>query len=140
VARLLAAHDFPATRLELELTESATIADDESIVSVLFELRRMGVRVAVDDFGTGYASLSYLRRLSVDMVKIDKSFIAGVGESAADSAIVLGIMGMAHGLNLLALAEGVETEAQRDFLSVAGCDIAQGYLLGRPLPIDELGL
>jgi len=140
VARLLSAHDFPATRLELELTESATIADDESIVSVLFELRRMGVRIAVDDFGTGYASLSYLRRLSVDMVKIDKSFIAGVGESPADSAIVLGIMGMAHGLNLLALAEGVETEAQRDFLEVAGCDIAQGYLLGRPMPIDDLGL
>ena len=140
VARLLAAHDFPAARLELELTESATIADDESIVSVLFELRRMGVRIAVDDFGTGYASLSYLRRLSVDMVKIDKSFIAGVGESPADSAIVLGIMGMAHGLNLLAVAEGVETEAQRDFLSVAGCDIAQGFLLGRPLPIDDLGL
>lgn len=140
VARLLAAHDFPAARLELELTESATIADDETIVAVLFELRRMGVRIAVDDFGTGYASLSYLRRLSVDMVKIDKSFIAGVGESPADSAIVLGIMGMAHGLNLLALAEGVETEAQRDFLEVAGCDIAQGYLLGHPLPIDDLGL
>lgn len=140
VMKLLTAHDFPANRLELELTESATIADDESIVSVLHELRRMGVRIAVDDFGTGYASLSYLRRLSVDMVKIDKSFIAGVGESPADSAIVLGIMGMAHGLNLLALAEGVETEAQRDFLEVAGCDIAQGYLLGRPMPIDDLGL
>ncbi len=140
IAKLLTAHDFPSTRLELELTESATIADDETIVAVLFELRRMGVRIAVDDFGTGYASLSYLRRLSVDMVKIDKSFIAGVGESPADSAIVLGIMGMAHGLNLLALAEGVETEAQRDFLEVAGCDIAQGFLLGRPLPIDDLGL
>ncbi len=140
IEKLLTAHDFPAARLELELTESATIADDETIVSVLFELRRMGVRIAVDDFGTGYASLSYLRRLSVDMVKIDKSFIAGVGESPADSAIVLGIMGMAHGLNLLALAEGVETEAQREFLEVAGCDIAQGFLLGRPLPIDELGL
>ena len=140
VAKLLSAHDFPARRLELELTESATIADDENIVAVLFELRRLGVRIAVDDFGTGYASLSYLRRLSVDMVKIDKSFIAGVGESPADSAIVLGIMGMAHGLNLLAVAEGVETEAQRDFLTVAGCDIAQGFLLGRPLPIGELGL
>ena len=140
IEKLLTAHDFPATRLELELTESATIADDETIVAVLFELRRMGVRIAVDDFGTGYASLSYLRRLSVDMVKIDKSFIAGVGESPADSAIVLGIMGMAHGLNLLALAEGVETEAQRAFLEVAGCDIAQGFLLGRPLPIDDLGL
>jgi diguanylate cyclase (GGDEF)-like protein/PAS domain S-box-containing protein len=140
VERLLSAHDFPPHRLELELTESATIADDESIVSVLVELRRLGVRIAVDDFGTGYASLSYLRRLSVDVVKIDKSFIAGVGESPADSAIVLGIMGMAHGLNLLALAEGVETEGQREFLSVAGCDIAQGFLLGRPLPIDDLGL
>jgi diguanylate cyclase (GGDEF)-like protein/PAS domain S-box-containing protein len=140
VEKLLTTHDFDPARLELELTESATIADDETIVSVLCELRRMGVRIAVDDFGTGYASLSYLRRLSVDMVKIDKSFIAGVGESPADSAIVLGIMGMAHGLDLLAVAEGVETEAQRDFLEVAGCDIAQGFLLGRPVPIDALGL
>ena len=140
VEELLRIHDFPPQRLELELTESATIADDENIVAALFELRRLGVRIAVDDFGTGYASLSYLRRLSVDMVKIDKSFIAGVGESPADSAIVLGIMGMAHGLDLVAVAEGVETEAQRDFLSVAGCDIAQGYLLGRPMPIGDLGL
>ncbi len=140
VEKLLSAHQFQPERLELELTESATIADDENIVSVLFELRRLGVRIAVDDFGTGYASLSYLRRLSVDMVKIDRSFIAGVGESAADSAIVLGIMGMAHGLDLLALAEGVETEAQKDFLTVAGCDLAQGFLLGRPAPIDDLGL
>lgn len=140
VASLLSVRRFPAQRLELELTESATIADDETIVAVLSELRRMGVRVAVDDFGTGYASLSYLRRLSVDVVKIDKSFIAGVGESPADSAIVLGIMGMAHGLNLLAIAEGVETESQKDFLKVAGCDIAQGFLLGRPVSIDALGL
>ncbi len=140
VADHLAAHHFPASRLELELTESATIADDASIVSTLSELREMGVRLAVDDFGTGYASLSYLRHLSVDVVKIDKSFIAGVGEIPADSAIVLGIMGMAHGLNLVALAEGVETEAQRDFLEVAGCDLAQGFLLGRPVPIDDLGL
>lgn len=140
VAALLTAHDFPPERLELELTESATIADDETIIAVLGELRKLGVRIAVDDFGTGYASLSYLRRLPVDMVKIDKSFIMGVGESPADSAIVLGIMGMAHGLNLLALAEGVETEAQRDFLTVAGCDIAQGFLLGRPSTIDALGL
>ena len=140
VEKLLAEHAFPARRLELELTESATIADDESIIRVLGDLRAQGVRIAVDDFGTGYASLSYLRRLSVDMVKIDRSFIAGVGESPADSAIVLGIMGMAHGLNLLALAEGVETEAQCDFLSVAGCDIAQGFLLGRPAPIDQLEL
>jgi EAL domain-containing protein (putative c-di-GMP-specific phosphodiesterase class I) len=140
VAQLLAAHRFPAPRLELELTESATIADDEEIISVLFELRQMGVRLAVDDFGTGYASLSYLRRLSVDTVKIDRSFIAGVGESPADSAIVFGIMGMAHGLNLVALAEGVETDAQKEFLEVAGCDLAQGFLLGRPVPIDDLGL
>jgi diguanylate cyclase (GGDEF)-like protein/PAS domain S-box-containing protein len=139
VAELLAVHGFPAPRLELELTESATIADDENIIAVLVELRKMGVRIAVDDFGTGYASLSYLRRLAVDMVKIDRSFIVGAGESPADSAIVLGIIGMAHGLNLLALAEGVETEAQRDFLGVAGCDLAQGFLLGRPAPIGELG-
>ena len=140
MAQLLAEHDFPAERLELELTESATIADDEEIISSLSELRRLGVKIAVDDFGTGYASLSYLRRLSVDMVKVDRSFIAGVGVSPADSAIVLGIMGMAHGLDLVAVAEGVETEAQQDFLTVAGCDLAQGFLLGRPVPIDDLGL
>lgn len=140
VKKVLSAHDFPARRLELELTESATIADDESIIAVLSDLRSAGVRIAVDDFGTGYASLSYLRRLAVDVVKIDQSFIAGVGDNPADAAIVLGIMGMAHGLKLLAVAEGVETEAQRDFLLVAGCDMAQGYLLGRPKPITDLGL
>jgi len=138
VAELLKVHAFPATRLELELTESATVADDEASVEVLSQLRKLGVRIAVDDFGTGYASLSYLRRLSVDMVKIDRSFIMGVGESPADSAIVLGIMGMAHGLKLLALAEGVETEDQKDFLQAAGCDLAQGFLLGRPRRIDDL--
>lgn len=140
VATLLSAHDFPAPRLELEITESAAIANDETIVAVLLELRRRGVRIAVDDFGTGYASLSYLRHLAIDMVKIDRSFIAGVGRSAADSAIVLGIMGMAHGLGLVAVAEGVETEEQREFLRVAGCDIAQGFLLGRPAAIDDLNL
>lgn len=140
VAAQLAAHRFPPHLLELELTESATIAGDDGIVAVLAELRQLGVRLAVDDFGTGYASLSYLRRLAVDVVKIDRSFIAGVGESPADSAIVLGIMGMAHGLNLIALAEGVETEGQREFLEVAGCDLAQGFLLGRPVPLEELGL
>lgn len=140
VARLLSAHDFPAGRLELELTESAAIANDETVISVLLELRKLGVRIAVDDFGTGYASLSYLRHLAIDMVKIDRSFIAGVGRSSADSAIVLGIMGMAHGLGLVAVAEGVETPEQLEFLRGAGCDIAQGYLLGVPAPIDDLGL
>lgn len=140
VATLLSAHDFPAWRLELELTESAAIANDETVISVLLELRRLGVRIAVDDFGTGYASLSYLRHLAIDMVKIDRSFIAGVGRSSADSAIVLGIMGMAHGLGLVAVAEGVETAEQLEFLRGAGCDIAQGYLLGVPAPIDDLGL
>jgi len=138
VEALLSAHSFPASRLELELTESATIVDDEASLGVLAALRGMGIRIAVDDFGTGYASLSYLRRLSVDMVKIDRSFIMGVGESPADSAIVLGIMGMAHGLKLLALAEGVETEAQKEFLQVAGCDLAQGFLLGRPQRLDDI--
>jgi diguanylate cyclase (GGDEF)-like protein/PAS domain S-box-containing protein len=140
VATLLSAHDFPAWRLELELTESAAIANDETVISVLLELRRLGVRIAVDDFGTGYASLSYLRHLAIDMVKIDRSFIAGVGRPSADSAIVLGIMGMAHGLGLVAVAEGVETAEQLEFLRGAGCDIAQGYLLGVPAPIDDLGL
>jgi diguanylate cyclase (GGDEF)-like protein/PAS domain S-box-containing protein len=140
VAALLAAHDFPAQRLEFELTESATIAADDAIMKGLLELRRLGVRTAVDDFGTGYASLSYLRRLPVNVVKIDKSFIAGVDGNPADSAVVLGVIGMAHGLGLSVLAEGVETEAQRDFLIVAGCDIGQGYFFGRPAPVDGLGL
>lgn len=134
VGTALRFRDVDPRRLELELTESARIAEDESIVETLAELRLLGVRVAVDDFGTGYASLSYLRRLAVDVVKIDRSFIAGVGEVPADSAIVLGILGMAHGLNLVAVAEGVETEAQRDFLTVAGCDMAQGYFFARPAP------
>jgi diguanylate cyclase (GGDEF)-like protein len=138
VRAILLRRDFPSERLELELTESATISEDDTILGCLSDLRSQGVRIAVDDFGTGYASLAYLRRLSVDVVKIDKSFIAGVGEAPADSAIVLGILGMAHGLGLSAVAEGVELETQRDFLSVAGCDAAQGFWFSPPRALEDL--
>ena len=139
LSTLLNTHGFPAERLELELAESATLAGDEAVGAVLTELRGQGVRIAIDDFGRGYASLAQLRRLPADLVKIDQTFIAGVDKSPADSALVLGMIGLAHGLGLTVVAKGVETEAQRDFLHAAGCDFAQGFLLGRPLPLEELG-
>ena len=140
VDALLGKHGFPASRLELDIPENATLAGDENTNAVLSELRHLGVRIAVDDFGAGSASLTYLRILPLDVVKIDQVLIAGLDKTPADRALVLGMIGTAHGLGLSVVAKGVETTEQRDFLRVAGCDIAQGFLLGRPVPLDDLGL
>jgi EAL domain-containing protein (putative c-di-GMP-specific phosphodiesterase class I) len=98
----------------------------------------MGVRVWVDDFGAGYSSLLYLRRLPLDVLKIDHSFVAGVATEPEDQAIVSGIINLAHGLGLTALAEGVETPEQADTLRQLGCDLAQGFLWSRALPAADL--
>ena len=121
----------------LEITESAFL-DPASSLDVLHDLKAMGLRVAVDDFGTGYSSLSYLESLPVDILKIDKRFVWGIGKSRAKEAIVRTIITLAHNLGVSVLAEGVETEAQRRWLRAEGCDLAQGYLLGKPQPPQEL--
>ncbi|MEM7018640.1 MAG: EAL domain-containing protein [Pseudomonadota bacterium] len=119
--------------LELELTESLIMPNAEETIETLGALKEMGVQISVDDFGTGYSSLSYLKRLPIDILKIDQSFIADLGEDSDDTALVTAIIAMAHKLKLTVVAEGVETQAQVDFLGQHLCDYAQGYLFGKPM-------
>ncbi len=137
----LVAYGIPPATLCLEVTETAVMRDVEAARRTLEALRDLGVMVSIDDFGTGYSSLAYLRRLPVDELKIDKTFVDGLGNDAADTALVAGIVSLAHALDLSVVAEGVETEVQLEELRRIGCEIVQGYLLARPLPataIDEL--
>jgi EAL domain-containing protein (putative c-di-GMP-specific phosphodiesterase class I) len=124
-------------RLELELTESIAMRNADTSITVLQQLKAMGVQLAIDDFGTGYSSLSYLQRLPVNRVKIDKSFVRELLSVVQPVSIVRAIIAMAHSLHLEVLAEGVEDERQRSILMAEGCDQAQGYLFGRPMPAAE---
>lgn len=125
---------LPASDLELEITESTAMQNTERTIAILRRLREMGVCIAIDDFGTGHSSLNYLRSFPIDTVKIDQEFVRGIEESEADRAIVSAVIGMARGLRLRVVAEGVETEPQLAFLTQEGCDEVQGYLFGRPAP------
>jgi diguanylate cyclase (GGDEF)-like protein len=133
-----ALRDFalPADALELEITENIALNREDS--AVLQRLHQEGVRLAFDDFGTGYASLSYLTRLPLSHIKIDRSFVAKITSDPQDAAIVRSLIAMAHNLNLTVIAEGVETSQQAAFLAQDGCDVAQGFLYARPLPAEEL--
>jgi len=134
----LAANAIPPAKLELELTESAIIEDVEQARGMLDRLKSRGIRLSVDDFGTGYSSLAYLRRLPIDRLKIDRSFVNDVTDDPEDAVITTAIIGMAKTLGLKTLAEGVETPAQLAFFRDRGCDEAQGYLLARPMAPDTL--
>ena len=143
VAQVLAVlHDTGADpqRLKLELTESVLLSDVEDAIRKMSTLRASGVRFALDDFGTGYSSLAYLKRLPLDQLKIDQSFVRDVLTDANDAAIVRTILALAHSMDLVAVAEGVESEGQRQFLLDNGCTVFQGYLFGRPAPIDAIAL
>ena len=129
---------LPPTHLEIEITETAAIDNIQSAREHLLRLRRMGVSIAIDDFGTGYSSLSYLRNLPLNTIKIDRSFVRDVGMDLGDDALVTTIIALAQGRDLRVVAEGVETEEQLRFLISRGCDYAQGYLLSRPLPPEDL--
>lgn len=137
VASALARHDLSADSLTLELTESAVMSDPERALPVLNRLHALGVTLAVDDFGTGYSSLAYLRQLPVDEVKIDKSFVLGMATDLGDLAVVKSIVELGHSLGLTVVGEGVEDDAVRDQLLSMDCDVAQGYLISRPLPEDR---
>lgn len=137
VRQVLQQTGLPAHLLELELTESQLLENADSVIATFKQLREIGVFLAIDDFGTGYSSLSYLKRFPANSVKIDQSFIRDVAENEEDAAITRAIITMAHGLNLLVTAEGVETQAQMDFLKANHCDEIQGYLISRPVPAAQ---
>ncbi|MGH8050100.1 MAG: putative bifunctional diguanylate cyclase/phosphodiesterase [Arenimonas sp.] len=133
VASALADARLPASLLELEITETALIENIEQAIGMLQRLRASGVRISIDDFGTGLASLSYLKRLPIDQLKIDISFIRDVLRDPSDAQIVKAIINLGHSLDLEVVAEGVEEPAQRDFLAANGCDLMQGYLFAMPM-------
>jgi diguanylate cyclase (GGDEF)-like protein len=137
IARTLTACRLPAELLELEITESSILENLDETVRKLQQLKMMGVNIAIDDFGTGYSSLSYLKQLPIDRLKIDRTFVKDVPEDRDDCAIVRTIIAMADSLGLSVIAEGVETQEQLDFLKGEGCREVQGYLIAKPLPVDE---
>ena len=138
VEEALARADLEAHTLALDITESVLIKASEDDVQALEALKKMGIRLYLDDFGTGYSSLSYLKRLPVDRVKVDRSFVKGLGENATDTALVRMIIDLCHILGVEVLAEGVETSEQAALLRDMGCDLGQGYYFAGPLPGEEL--
>ncbi|WP_343730614.1 EAL domain-containing protein [Duganella sp.] len=135
--RMLHSHGIDPALLELEITESAAMQDPERSRALLVELRSRGIQVAIDDFGTGYSSLSYLKLFELDRIKIDRGFVKDIESDPDDAVIVAATIALAHSLGLEVIAEGVETEAQRDFLRSKQCDEAQGYLFARPMPVAQ---
>jgi EAL domain-containing protein (putative c-di-GMP-specific phosphodiesterase class I) len=129
---------IPPDRLKLELTESLLADNLEATIARMRNLKEMGVRLSVDDFGIGYSSLSYLKRLPIDELKIDRSFVKDILTDGNDAAIAATIIGLCRNLGLEVIAEGVETEEQRAFLARQGCHRYQGYLFCRPLPVEQL--
>jgi len=138
VVEVLRETGAPAHLLKLELTESLVLDDVDDTIAKMVQLKTKGVRFSVDDFGTGYSSLAYLTRLPLDQLKIDQSFVHNLGVKQTDDVIVQTIIGMARNLELDVIAEGVETAEQRDTLARYGCHYFQGYLLGRPMPLNEI--
>jgi EAL domain-containing protein (putative c-di-GMP-specific phosphodiesterase class I) len=141
VAQVLRETGLAAQRLELELTETALLHDDETTGQAISRLRALGVGLALDDFGTGYSSLSHLRRYPIQRLKMDRSFVRGVTSDRGDAAVARAIIALARELNLAVVAEGVETAEQLELLRAFGCEEGQGYYLGRPASaaaVDDL--
>ncbi|HJV94005.1 MAG TPA: EAL domain-containing protein, partial [Azonexus sp.] len=134
----LNSHGIPPEAIEIEITESLLMKDAEAIIAKVRQLRRTGMRISIDDFGTRYSSLNYLRRFSISSLKIDQSFVRDIGNGHGSNSIIHAILGIARSFGLHVLAEGVETEAQKRALLSLGCDEMQGYLFSRPLPAAQL--
>jgi predicted signal transduction protein with EAL and GGDEF domain len=124
-------------RLELEITEGVLIEDFDRGLALLRRLKALGVRISMDDFGSGYSSLSYLQAFPFDMIKIDRAFVMNLGRNPQSAAIVRAVIDLGHGLEMSIVAEGVETQEQLSFLADEGCDAVQGYFIGRPAPIGQ---
>jgi diguanylate cyclase (GGDEF)-like protein/PAS domain S-box-containing protein len=137
VVDTLLKHGLQGEHLEIEITESLAMQDFEASVGLLQALRAIGVRISIDDFGTGYSSLSYLKLLPIDSLKLDRSFVMDIESDASDASICISTINLAHNLGLTVVAEGVETQAQKDFLSQHQCNSLQGFLFSKPLPADE---
>jgi EAL domain-containing protein (putative c-di-GMP-specific phosphodiesterase class I) len=138
VYQTLAHAEFPAELLTLDITETALVKPDAVTARTLRELESLGVRIVLDDFGTGYSSLTWLKQYPLHGIKIDRSFVNGLPADVGDRAIVAGVIGIAGALGCTVTAEGVETKTQLDALRALNCDRAQGFLLARPLPADEV--
>ncbi|MEO1082593.1 MAG: EAL domain-containing protein, partial [Pseudomonadota bacterium] len=138
IARVLQKYGLPASKLEVEVTESLFIRNPEHTKTILDDMRTMGLRVALDDFGTGYPALSYLKEFEVDTIKLDRSFISSIGSRDIDLRIVEGIVRLAKSLGLTVVSEGIETPEQDRLLRSIGCDVAQGYLYGKPMGMEQL--
>jgi diguanylate cyclase (GGDEF)-like protein/PAS domain S-box-containing protein len=138
VGEVLAATGMDGKCLNIEITESVMMENVQASIETLAQLKKFGLKVSVDDFGTGYSSLSYLKRLPIDTLKIDQSFVRDVRAANDEAAIANLIIAMAHSLNLSVVAEGVETPEQKSFLESRSCDIIQGYLVSKPLPVPEI--
>ena len=136
---LLEKFDLPARALKIEITESALIKEPDKVTETMNELNQMGIELALDDFGTGYSSLGYLKQLPLDIIKVDRSFTAGIGEDPTDQAIVDATLVLANSLNKRCIAEGVETQLQLDYLTNLGCRYIQGYLFSKPVPAQDIG-
>jgi len=137
VEEILDETGLPARLLELEITESSAMQSPETSVRTLYELKKLGIRISLDDFGTGHSSLSYLKRFPIDTLKIDQSFVRDITHDPDTAAIVTAIIAMAHSLRLKVIAEGVEFTEQSAFLKKYSCDQMQGYLIKAPVPSDR---
>jgi diguanylate cyclase (GGDEF)-like protein len=138
IAKCLVRHGVPAERVEIEITESTIMSEPARVAAVLGRLHEMGLKIAIDDFGSGYTSLGYLRTLPIDGIKIDRSFVTAMTGESRDAAIVHAIVDIGRNLGLEIVAEGVETQEAWDELRRAGCDMVQGYLISRPVPAAEI--
>ncbi|CAK9892534.1 MULTISPECIES: EAL domain-containing protein [Pseudomonas] len=137
IEQLLKTHQLKAGDLQLEITENFIMSQAEEALAILHQLKHLGVQLAIDDFGTGYSSLSYLKRLPLDILKIDQSFIRGLPDDPHDAAIARAIIALGRSMQLTIIAEGVESQAQQQFLAAEGCEQIQGYIVSLPLPAEE---
>jgi EAL domain-containing protein (putative c-di-GMP-specific phosphodiesterase class I) len=138
IGELLRRHAVPAALLELEVTESALMTDPPRAQQTLMQLHQLGIRIAIDDFGVGYTNLSQLRTLPVTDLKIDRSFVTTMDVDASNAHIVNSVIDLSRNLGITTIAEGVENRATLDALRLAGCDMAQGHYISRPLPADAV--